>query len=475
MNRRKFIQALSLLSASWYTTGCSSIYQAVPTKSKTPRIAVLGGGLAGLHAAYILGQKGYRPTLFEARNRLGGRVKTISNYKGTPIHVETGGEFIDSDHKDMLQLAKHFQLEIRDTFLDFKHLTKEVYQFNNKRYEHSYFVALYEAIKDKIIRDFQSCGADYDTPQAKKLDNMSISDYVSQLNGDPLLAELLNSAYTAEFGLETSQQSALNLIDLIGKENKKFDIFGESDERYKLAKGNSALVDSLSQNIQGDIHLDHILNSIVQQKDSTYTLSFDNRAPQVFDYLIITIPFSVLRTIQLDINLSEAKRNCIDTLGYGVNNKLFLHFDTRIWRDNGLSGFLFSDTIQNGWDAGHLQNDHKGATIYTAFSGGQQSLDLLNQPIDLDKYYQILESISGKPYHGKRASSKTIWSADPFSLGSYACYQPQQWSTLAGLEIEPVGNVFFAGEHCSDAFQGYMNGAAQTGRLAALNLINKIT
>jgi monoamine oxidase len=65
------------------------------------------------------------------------------------------------------------------------------------------------------------------------------------------------------------------------------------------------------------------------------------------------------------------------------------------------------------------------------------------------------------------------WPANPWSLGSYACYKVGQWTTLAGEEGKAVGNLFFAGEHCSRDFQGYMNGGAETGRRAAEAILAK--
>ncbi|MGQ0645243.1 MAG: FAD-dependent oxidoreductase, partial [Elusimicrobiota bacterium] len=60
-----------------------------------------------------------------------------------------------------------------------------------------------------------------------------------------------------------------------------------------------------------------------------------------------------------------------------------------------------------------------------------------------------------------------------FSRGSYACYTPGLWTSLAGAEGEPVGNLFFAGEHCSSEFQAYMNGGAETGRKAAEAILDE--
>jgi monoamine oxidase len=63
------------------------------------------------------------------------------------------------------------------------------------------------------------------------------------------------------------------------------------------------------------------------------------------------------------------------------------------------------------------------------------------------------------------------WPTFPFTLGAYSCYKVGQWTTIAGAEIKPVGNLFFAGEHCSQDFQGYMNGAAETGKQVAKKLM----
>ena len=67
------------------------------------------------------------------------------------------------------------------------------------------------------------------------------------------------------------------------------------------------------------------------------------------------------------------------------------------------------------------------------------------------------------------------WPSYPFSKASYSVYKIGQWTTLAGLERTPVGNIFFAGEHCSEDFQGFMNGAAESGRVAAQDVVTRIT
>ena len=67
------------------------------------------------------------------------------------------------------------------------------------------------------------------------------------------------------------------------------------------------------------------------------------------------------------------------------------------------------------------------------------------------------------------------WPTHPFTKAAYSCFKPGQWTTIAGAEGRPVGNLFFAGEHTSYDFQGYMNGGAQSGKDAAEAVIKKLS
>ena len=77
------------------------------------------------------------------------------------------------------------------------------------------------------------------------------------------------------------------------------------------------------------------------------------------------------------------------------------------------------------------------------------------------------------------------WPSAPMALGGYACFKPRQYTEFVNKHVYTekdgeksnvvsFGNVWFAGEHLSDDYQGYMNGGAQTGRMAAMSLIKKL-
>ncbi len=85
---------------------------------------------------------------------------------------------------------------------------------------------------------------------------------------------------------------------------------------------------------------------------------------------------------------------------------------------------------------------------------------------------QVFPGISAVRLQGK--ANRAYWSGELYSQGSYACYLVGQWTQLYGSEGERVGNLFFAGEHTSLEYQGYMEGGCETGEAAALAILEDL-
>jgi monoamine oxidase len=144
-------------------------------------------------------------------------------------------------------------------------------------------------------------------------------------------------------------------------------------------------------------------------------------------------------------------------------------FSSRPWRNQGYSGYVFADNgLQSGWDNSQLQAGNSGG--YTVYLGGSRGVQLGSGSVQskVNQYLPLLNQIfpgAQAKYNGN--AERFHWPTYPFTLGSYACYTPGQWTSIGGAEIEAVDQLYFAGEHCSADFQGYMNGGAETGRKAA--------
>ncbi|MBS1759994.1 MAG: FAD-dependent oxidoreductase [Bacteroidetes bacterium] len=457
-------------------------------------IAILGAGIAGLNCANHLLNSGLNFQVYEATNRVGGRILTHYNDAlQLGIFPEFGGDFIDTDHTDMLALAEEFKLEKLDLIEEqkTKKLTKDIYYFNNRKISEQQIIAEFKKIAPKIAKDKEAIGDNYDTDEAIRLDNFPLSEYIHSLKCAQWLKDIFTAAFVAEFGLDCSEQSSINLLDMIETNTSEgFKVFGESDERYRIKGGNAKITEALADKIgRQNIHHHFIVEAISEGDDGLYTISFKNGNKIVSKAIVCTIPFTVLRKINLKLkNMSTEKRKCIDELGYGNNTKLILGYDSAPWSDskNKASGYLFHKDITNGWDGGQTKTEHNTNEAYVCYFGAALS-DKLNSEAVKNKlsppnhtwrtelpqktvagFVNELDKIfigSKEKFVGKHVFAN--WIDFPYTQGSYSCYKLGQWTTISGKEIEPVGNFFFAGEHCSSDFQGFMNGGAETGRRVA--------
>ena len=355
-----------------------------------------------------------------------------------------------------------------------KGLIQHAYYFNNHRINDK---SLIEAIKPYVSTikkdaDLVATG-NYKNPALVALDKLSLDEYLQKIGIMGWLYELLRISYTAEMGLESDVQSCLAFLTLLDTNSKNnFDIYGTSDERYKVIGGNQKVVDSLAKTLEGNIETGYQLEALTE-KGMEYELVFQNGKQFFADFVIMTIPFSVLREVKMNVDMSPKKEKCIKELSYGTNSKMFLGMNNRIWREQGFSGYVLSNLIHNGWDSSQMQHHNLGAGGYSIFTGGKMGKDLNNNSIDsfLNHLNTIYPNFK-KQFNGKKGVFN--WGNAPYAKGSYACMTVGQMTAFVGEEAKPVGNILFAGEHCSKTSQGYMNGGAETGRMAAEELIRRV-
>lgn len=478
-NRREFLRMTGTAvaaAASGSFGGCV----APKIGPNAPRIAIVGGGVAGLNAAYYLKRRGWAAQIYEASKRTGGRMYSATGLLNPGLTTEIGGEFIDSNHKEMFTLAKDFGLEWLDMEAPGEEkFISEAYYFDGVHHTAAQVVEAFRPLAARIKTDFDKLGETVNFENdggGRELDRTSIADYFDQIGARGWIRKLLDVAFLTEMGRECSEQSSLNMLFMISTDlsSGSLELFGESDERFKVVGGNQRIVDELAKRVQDQIHLEHRLVAL-RDRGSTYALSFSNSGSTVdvdADFVVLTLPFTMLREVDVQVILPEWKTRAIRELGYGMNAKLMLGMKSRLWREQGHSGNIFSDeAFQLAWDNSRLQGGSAGGI--TCYTGGKAS-DQLGRGTPQDQARRMLAALE-RPFPGLTAqfnskAERFHWPTHTFTKSSYACYLPGQWTTIAGAEIKPVGNLYFAGEHCSVDFQGFMNGGAETGRQAALDI-----
>jgi monoamine oxidase len=185
------------------------------------------------------------------------------------------------------------------------------------------------------------------------------------------------------------------------------------------------------------------------------------------DFVIMTVPFSVLRGIEMRMEMPDIKRKAIDELGHGTSSKLQVGFNKRVWRESGLSGTAYSsEPFQSVWDDSQLRGGEAGCL--TLYPGGREGVKL-GEGTAAEQVERLMpgveKSLPGATAELSGKAERFHWHSYPFALCGYSNYTVGQWTTIAGSEAEPVGNMFFAGEHCSGS--SFVNSAAENGKSVA--------
>lgn len=485
-----------------------------------PRIAIIGGGMAGLAAARTLADKGIGCTIYEAMHRAGGRMLSDRPQQqacGTchavnrPVEgtwadnqvTDVFGELIDSNHKAMIAWAKKYGLALTDALAAEPAGSTETYYFFGNRYTKAQADADFKLIFPKLHNDVQAAGYpttyNSNTPAGRYLDSVSIYQYIEQLvpgGHSAPMGQLLDVAYNIEFGAETADQSALNLLYMLGYgQRTNFTAFGPSDERYRIAGGVDQLPQAVARSFDPgltQLQFGAELRAIAQQADGTYQLEFegDRKMTVTADLVLLTLPFATLRLLDYSrAGFDRLKDRDIRELGSGHNGKVHIQFTRRLWNEPGAwglsNGSSYADTgYQCSWDPTRGQAGKSG--ILAFYSGGNVADSMqLRHPYGNTDNPAVLADASrflfqaepvfpglSAQWNGRAAGS--LAHMNPFWNCSYSYWRVGQYQEIAGYEGVRQGNVFFAGEHTSMDFQGFMEGALTEGIRAAGEMIAQL-
>jgi monoamine oxidase len=466
-----------------------------------PVVAIVGGGIAGLTCALELADLGIASTVYEAAGRVGGRMFSNTGYWDAGQVSEWGGELIDTGHRTVRRLAQRFNLPLDNLLAAQPRGSADVYHFFGSYYLKTQADADFSAIFDAIADDEAAAPFpttwDSQTAHGQLLDGLSVHAYIEQRvpggHASPL-GELLDTAYAIEYGADSQDQSALNLLYLLAFQPKPHElaIFGESDEAYHVRGGNEQLPRAMAAALPGVVQSGHRLVKISKTAAGRYRLWFERGSGTVevvADWVILAVPFAVLETVDFaGAGFDALKRQAIAEQGRGHNGKLHVQLGQRGWLGPGAwpgsaNGSSYSDTgYQASWEVTRAQGGLPG--ILVLYSGGsvtdamrttQPFATASNVKVRQDAetgLAQLAAVFPGLDWNGK--ATQSLPHRSPFFRASYSYYKPGQYTAFAGYEAVRQGGVLFAGEHTSIEFQGFMEGGAEQGQRAARELASLI-
>jgi monoamine oxidase len=328
------------------------------------------------------------------------------------------------------------------------------------------------------------------TQRGWELDHMSIIDWLDETvpNGGSKsnLGRVLDIAYNIEYGAECSEQSSLNLLYLLGYRGQgQFRIFGSSNEKYHVRGGNEQIPTRLGEALDGQISLDTALGAIKLNPGRSYTLTFmtgSGTRTTTVDHVVLALPFSILRTVNYSkADFEPLKVTAIKELPMGTNSKLHVEFEDRFWYDAHNNGNSYADTgYQSAWEVSRAQGDGKGKGILVDYTGGKIGASFGSGTPEsraqqfMSQLQPLFPGIDNIADHWTGKATLDFWTAYPWTKGSYSYWKVGQYTKFSGMEKERQGNCHFAGEHTSQDFQGYLNGAVETGARAAGEILGDL-
>jgi monoamine oxidase len=441
-----------------------------------PRIAIVGAGLAGLSCAYRLQQRGIACTLYEAHHeRVGGRCWTARGFAAGQT-AEHGGEFIDTDHHRIRALAAELGLTLEDLEAAARkrpglhprlYLDGRVRRFADV-YRDQHLIG---ARADADARRIGSIRWDRATRAARALDEMTAAEWLDLALPDGshhLLRVATEQFMSEEYGLDVGRLSAISMLMEFGP------FATESDERFHVQGGNDQLAWGLAERLDpGTLQLDRPLSGL-RRRGTSYALTFAGTGAEAHaDIVVLCLPFPALRRVDLDgARLGHRKRQCIEELGMGTNAKLLLQFHRHLSHYDRWNGEFYDEHVDT-WCSSTDEPGRPG--LLTVYSGGSygaaQSGPRPHGPAPHGRVRDALGRITravpglGAGYDG--TGWLDHWAADPWTHGSYAAYEPGQYTRWWGFVGRPEGRLLFGGEHTALSAQGFLEGAVRSGERCA--------
>lgn len=429
----------------------------VTASLKGRRVIVAGAGLAGLVAARDLSARGADVHVVEARKRLGGRVWTDREFAGDP--VELGGEFIDGEHQELRALCKELKLELQPVLKEGFGLALDV---NGRVQVFNGMKPLWAELKQTLSREsaaLTSAECDWGSTTAQEIGRHSLQSLLLLRSASRevlAMAQGLRGFYLAD----SDQLNALVGVEQLLAGTDPGDV-----NVSRIKGGNDRLVDALAKHSRARVTLQSAITKIEQDDREVRVVVADGSKKGTLlkgDYLVMTLPPVVARSLEYAPGVPGGLKRAWQSLSIGPATKAHVWFDKPWWRKAGRPR-AFGSNLDTGavWETGSKD------AVLTLLAGGRASQSLRGL-LEEGGPQRIVRRLSWLGEPGDARDFRSVsWELDPFARGGYAAFgtdfKPEWRSELS----RAFGRIVFAGDHTSRKWQGYMNGAVESGQRAA--------
>lgn len=439
------------------------------TEKSAPHVAIVGAGFAGLVAARELETVGIKTTIFEARDRIGGRAWTeermghVLEMGATWVHwmqpfiwaeIKRYGQTIYSSPtpEQALWITGGEVKEGTEAELDAKLERPQAKIFEGSReffpFPHDPLHIL-ESGDEELIARF------------KEKDNGAVLDVLREGDFTQEEIDLADSYWSAGYIGYTKTASPLMAMHWASLSDHRLGLLDEQTLKYKLTNGMKGIYDNIAADVDGDVHLNTPVTAIKHGADGV-ELTLENGDKVQADAVIVTTPLGAINTISYDPPLSKerqalAEEGCNST-GLKAWIKVKGHQSVMAYAPTGSPlALIRSEYFLD-----------EGTTILVGFGSDHTKLD----PNDPAAVQEVINQ--WRPDLEVVDSTGHDWVADPWSGEAWATLKSGQfingWSLFRGGDTR----LRFAGADWAEGWNGVVvDGAIETGITTARDLINE--
>lgn len=450
-------------------------------------VIVLGAGLAGLAAAYELGEAGQAVSVLEARSRPGGRVHTLRDPFAEGMHAEAGAfAFVPTVPDYVMGYARRFGLAVTAATSSEVSGLGLLYHFRGQRVPDSAEIEwplglsdqerrlglpgmrsryLREAV-DEVIEAAGSASLD---AVLQKYDRCSFAEFLDAAGASAAAAELIAVTDWDPVGEKLDQRSALDML----AQTACYGAF--RGQRYTIVGGNGRLPQAFAERLGERIRYGAAAMRIEHNRCGVRVVYVQGgrEAAAEADCLVCSLPLPVLRGMEISPALSGPRRKAIEELPYSSVTSLALQCRGRFWAEEGLGGSAFTDLpVSLFWDATDGQRTRRG--ILQGVMTGAHARHAL--ALAHSRRLELMLDCAEKVFPHVRGECEGVeyrcWEEEPYSRGCNAWFRPGQMLALFASLARPEGCIHFAGEHTGSLLlHGSAQGALESGVRAAREII----
>ncbi len=435
-----------------------------------PRVVVLGAGLAGLYAARKLERAGCEVTVLEARQQVGGRLRTLRDFAHS---VEEGATLAGSSYRRLLELADELGVAVEP--LTGGGSGTAVY-VGGQLYEASHWrkLGLHESESTIPVTRLRSHYLGQDVPLKKPddwlrpeyaaVDQQSIASLMRQRGASDAAIRLADvrpncdslSSASALWSLRTMQRQRAD-----GGRPLVFpDGIDEIPKRLAATLASPVLTgrEATSLSVGGDAAI------VICRDGSTY------RA----DFAISTLPYSVLRRLRVDPPFEGPLATAVRELPYTRITRIFFEITRPYWKEDGLPPSMWTDSpVEQLFALSDASGKPWGLSAWSD-AGDADQLDAMEADELAESVTAELVRLRPSTRGAIRVGAVTSWAQDPYALGAYHHFQVGQITDFAKEMARPWHRLHLAGEHTSVSSPG-MEGALESGERAAAEVLARLT